>query len=100
MPVLDLEDNAVGALSDGENSDTLAGMPTLRKPKISRQGKLYQDRRAAGLCVDCGAPARTKPDGSPASQCKDCAKVERDRKRKDTGSHPRARNGRGRPIIA
>lgn len=80
----------------GENSDNISDVTTLKpKKELSRQGRMYRDRRSKGLCTGCGG----KPVEG-ATQCKKCQKKERTKKRKSLGCKPRKQNGRGRPAMS
>ncbi len=80
-------------LSDGEKSGTLDDVNTLKPKKLlSRQGRMYRERRKNGLCPACGKPAI-----AGSAQCEKHQKKERKRKRLTEGCKPRKENGRGRP---
>lgn len=60
----------------------------------ARQGKgkrLYDKRKAAGLCVKCGKPARLK-DGKRLHTCEACARRESERKAKARAKMKEASN--------
>lgn len=46
---------------------------------MSRQQEWRKRRWAAGLCVQCGQPARARRDGTPATKCASCYEKERER---------------------
>ncbi len=75
------------------NSGTLDDVNTLKPKKLlSRQGRMYRERRKNGLCPACGKPAI-----AGSAQCEKHQKKERKRKRLTEGCKPRKENGRGRP---
>ncbi len=49
----------------------------------SRQQKLKDKYRAAGLCRDCGKPVMIKADSTPACRCESCMAKHRDTNRKN-----------------
>ncbi len=53
----------------------------------SRQQKLKDKYREAGLCRDCGKPVMIKPDSTPACRCESCMEKHRATEYKRHKSH-------------